>query len=85
MKLTIEKIETTKTEVEIVLPHYRRTTVCYFKVYSETKCLQVTDSEGWYQICQSPASLAFCKESTESTEDEFLEKFDEVYFSLLRL
>ena len=85
MKITIEKTETVKTEVEIKLPYYRKTNCHYLKVYSETKCLQVCQLEGYMGIEQARIGLAFGKGTVDSTEEEFLAKWDEVYYLLLRL
>lgn len=84
MKFTIEKTTKEAIEVEISLPCYRKGICHYYKIYSENKCIQVTDIEGWFGISLHPTFLAL-NNTTDSSEEEFLLIFDKIYYSLLRI
>jgi hypothetical protein len=77
MKRTITE-QVTK-EVDFEVPCYRTDNLCRIgKVYSEEKCLMVTYLNGHEAIANQAMQLAFSQRFVDSTEEEFLEKFDEV-------
>lgn len=85
MKRTIT--ETVTKEVEFELPHYRTDNICHiYKVYSDSESIQVCYATDYYGISHRPNMIsAFGNETIETTEEEFLLKFDEVYHNLLKL
>jgi hypothetical protein len=83
MKLTIKK--TTEQEVEINLPAYYRTGVHYFKIYSEKKCICVTDMNDHYEIGIKHAELPFNADSIICTKEEFEQGFNKVQLELNKI
>lgn len=76
MKLKFK--ETITKEVEIALPHFMKSNCHFYKVYSEEKCIQVTDLDGNYQIQQAHSGLAFLDGQVEATAEEFKDAFERV-------
>jgi len=76
------KIKTTKTvteEHEVELPLYRKGSVFFFRVFSETKCLQVClhkHADTAIQICYSGMAWTI-----SDVEDCTKEEFDAAYKS----
>jgi hypothetical protein len=80
MKLTIKK--TTEQEVEINLPAYYKTRIHYFKIYSEEKCICVTNMNYHYEIGLKHAELAFNADAIVCTKEDFEQAFNEVSLKL---
>jgi len=78
MKLKIKK--TTEEIVEINLPAYYKTICHYIKIYSDDKCICVTDSFENYEIGIKHSELAFNTNAVVSTKEEF-----ELYFNKLQI
>jgi len=70
--------ETTKIEVELKLPYYSQSDYHFYKIYSETQCIQVYKGYGDYRIQTATARLAVNGGEIESTEDIFLDAFNYV-------
>jgi hypothetical protein len=81
MKLTIKKL--TEQEVEINLPAYYKTIIHYFKIYSEEKCICVTNMNDLYEIGIKHAELPFNSDGmVECTKEEFEQTYNEVSLKL---
>jgi hypothetical protein len=83
MKLTIKK--TTEQEVEINLPAYYKTSIHYFKIYSEKKCICVTDFIDNYEISIKHAELPFNVDAIVCTKEDFEQAFNEVSLKLNKI
>jgi hypothetical protein len=83
MKLTIKK--TTEQEVEINLPAFYKTSVHYFKIYSEEKCICVTNMNDHYEIGLKHVGLAFNEYSIVCTKEDFEQAFNEVSLKLNKI
>jgi|LakMenE18May11ns_1017448.scaffolds.fasta_scaffold8107083_1 hypothetical protein len=80
MKLTIKKI--TQEQVEINLPAYYKTSVHYFKIYSEEKCICVTNMNDHYEIGLKHVELAFNEYSIVCNKEDFKQAYNEVSLKL---
>ena len=68
IKIKVQKL--IEEEISLKLPVYRKSIASFFKVYSEEKCLWVSD----YQVQVAHAGLAWNSPThQESNEEEFLE------------
>lgn len=77
MKRTITE-QVTK-DVDFEVPCYRTDNLCHIgKVYSDKEFIMITYLKGHEAISNVDISLAFGERTVETTEEEFLEKFDEV-------
>jgi hypothetical protein len=80
MKLTIKK--TTEQEVEINLPAYYKTSIHYFKIYSEEKCICVTNMNYHYEIGLKHAELVFNADAIVCNKEEFEQAFEKVQLEI---
>ena len=80
MKLTIKKI--TQEQVEINLPAYYKTGVHFIKIYSEKKCICVTNMNDHYEIGLKHVELAFNADAIVCNKEEFGQVFNEVSLKL---
>ncbi len=67
-----------KTEVEVDLPYFSKSSAYAYKVIDENTCISVGHSE--YIKCsisESYVSFAFDKDNEKITEDEFNELFNQ--------
>ena len=76
MKITV--VDSVTREVEVEFPVYKKTSCHFYRVLSETDCVQVTDLGGYYGINTTFFSLAFSSTNEDSTEEEFNEAFERV-------
>jgi hypothetical protein len=76
MKYKINK--TVEEEVEISLPCYRSDGLHYFKVFSETKCLNIMMYFGNAHIQMQGLACAFESDTKEITKQEFDAKYEGV-------
>jgi hypothetical protein len=83
MKLTIKKI--TQEQVEINLPAYYKTSIHYFKICSEKKCICVTNMNDHYEIGLKHVELAFNEDSIVCTKEDFEQAFNEVSLKLNKI
>jgi hypothetical protein len=83
MKLTTKK--TVEEELEITLPYFTKTICHYYKVYSDTHCICVTNLAGYNSITIHQSSLAFGGNYEVCTEQEFLDMFNKVNSELCQL
>jgi hypothetical protein len=83
MKLTIKKI--TQEQVEINLPAYYKTSVHYFKIYSEKKCICVTNMNDHYEIGLKHAELPFDVGAEISNKEEFEQGFEKVQLEINKI
>jgi hypothetical protein len=80
MKLTIKK--TTEQEVEITLPAYYRNLSTIVKIFSEEKCICVTDYDSYLEISLKYAELPFNVGMVECTKEDFKQAYNEVSLKL---
>ena len=74
MKITVNK--TVPQEVEIELPHYRKSNCHFWKIISDKTCICVTILSGKVSIDNSITPMIGIQTAdTESTEQEFNEAF----------
>ena len=59
-------------------PKFYKTPVHYFKVYSETYCICVTNMNDHYEIGIKHASLPLKTDAVESTKEEFEVAYNKV-------
>jgi hypothetical protein len=83
MKLTIKKI--TEQEVEINLPAFYKTRIHYFKIYSEKKCICVTNMNDHYEIGLKHGELAINADAILCTKEDFEQAFNEVSLKLNKI
>jgi hypothetical protein len=83
MKLTIKK--TTEKQVEINLPAYYKTGVHFIKIYSEEKCICVTDFIDNYEISIKHAELPFNVGAEISNKEEFEKGFKKVQLEINKI
>jgi hypothetical protein len=83
MKLTIKKI--TQEEVEINLPAYYKTSIHYFKICSEKKCICVTNMDDHYEIGLKHAELAINADAIVCNKEDFEQAFNEVSLKLNKI
>lgn len=83
MKLKIKK--TTEEIVEINLPAYYKTICHYIKIYSNDKCICVTDSFGNYEIGIKHSELAFNTNAVVCNKEEFEVTYNKVQIEINKI
>jgi hypothetical protein len=74
---TITKKET--QEIEITFPVYKKLSTAYYKVISEKESIQILPPINCISVCIPYELDEILSEGTDITEDEFNEKFIEVF------
>lgn len=72
--MKIEISETIKKEVEIELPHYRKTSCHYYKIFSPDHCVQICTAKNMETIGIHHAGLAYNGPGHEDCGKEDFEK-----------
>ncbi len=83
MEITIKK--TLEEKVQITLPYFTKTVCHYYKVYSDTHCICVTNLAGYKGVQIHQSSLAFGGNYEVCTESEFLDMYNKVNNELCQL
>lgn len=84
--MEIEVTQTTKVKKEVDLPYFSKTSIHYYKVISEKRCLMVHDGSDSCAIEERfYSSCAFNDDCTQCTEQEFVDAFDKVMNRLTQL
>jgi hypothetical protein len=83
MEIRIKK--TVEEKVQITLPYFTKTICHYYKVYSDTHCICVTNLAGYNSIQIHQSSLAFASKYEFCTESEFLDMYNKVNDELCQL
>jgi len=79
MKIQIRHTEETIKEVDVQLPLYRESSIAVYKVFSETKCVQVYKIDCGAGISIVSASSAFhLQSSKDCSKERFFEIYNEV-------
>lgn len=78
MNIEIKTIKQVTTSKFVELPYYTKSNCHFYKVYSSTHCVCVTNLEGHYSISIIDSSIALGSSNKESNESQFKKGFEKV-------